>query len=80
VWLQFVSFNDIKDNWDFVNQTDVPASEDGKTVKKFFIYSIGYDNMVLSTFDEFNTGVLSHSSISNITVNGGKKFTNDMIH
>jgi hypothetical protein len=63
-WLQLVSYNDVKNYWDF-KATDVPLTDDSKTEKKYFIYSsaLGYikpDSMLKS-------GILSHDCISTLT-------------
>jgi subtilisin family serine protease len=64
VWLQVVSFNDVKDFFDF-NDKDTPRTDADKQAKRFFIYTNATDYMVPSRF-LMTTGILSHGSVSNL--------------
>jgi hypothetical protein len=62
-WLQLVSYNEVKNYWDF-KENDIPLTDAQKAKKKYFIYSsaLGYmkpDSMLKS-------GILSHDCISTL--------------
>jgi hypothetical protein len=61
-WLQLVSYNDVKDIWDFDDQ-HIPATEDDKNAKRFFIFSNGISFISPS---QSGPGILSHNSVSNL--------------
>lgn len=64
IWLQVVSFNDVKDFYDFKG-VDIPNTDDAKGAGIFFIYTNGIDYMLPSRFLT-TTGILSHASVSNL--------------
>lgn len=62
-WLQLVSYNDVKDVWDFVGDSHVPAES---AVKRFFIFS-NADQYLTPSNMAGRPGIFSHASISSIT-------------
>lgn len=65
VWLQLISYNQIKDIWEFINESDIPDTDARKEYQKYFVFSNAIDYMIPATFGEYETGLLSHHSISN---------------
>jgi N-acetylmuramoyl-L-alanine amidase len=61
-WLQLVSYNEVKDFWDF-SEENVPDTDEEKDAKNFFIFSNGISYISPS---QFQSGILSHNSVSNL--------------
>jgi hypothetical protein len=61
-WLQLISYNDVKDIWDF-NEENIPAGDEEKDTKRFFIFSNAISYITPS---QFSSGILSHNSVSNL--------------
>ena len=74
VWLQVVSYNNVKDFFEF-DTADIPDTDLKKDAVPYFIYTNGSDYMVPERFktsakpEMWNTGILSHASLSNVISN-----------
>jgi phage-related protein len=77
-WLQIVSYNDVRNVWDFTD-SDIPA-DDKKDLKKLFIYSNATDYIKPENFDESVSGIFSHNSVSNLIIVGGKTVIDEEAH
>lgn len=70
VWLQYVSYDDIKSVWEFPDVANIPATVAGKAVKRYFIFTNAYNYMDPSRFKDFESGIVSHSVINSVKSNG----------
>jgi hypothetical protein len=61
-WLQWVSYDDVKDFWDF-DESDIPATDEDKDSRNYFIFSNAIDFIVP---DNFTSGICSHNSVSSL--------------
>jgi len=69
-WLQYVSYDDVKSVWEFADAAKIPASDAGKAVKRYFIFTNAYNYMDPSRFKDFESGIVSHSVINSVKSNG----------
>jgi hypothetical protein len=66
VYLQYVSYDDVKSVWEFAKPESIPSTEAGKAVKRYFICSSAYNYMDPGHFTNFESGILSHSVVNSI--------------